>query len=704
MISVVEIIIKILMVAIAALVLWKLCRAGSTKQKLCVLAVCVILGIAAQMACTTMTPTLTETVSVEALNEMNPASGSNEILIKRFVVDGKEIDLPQPIEGKWFWCGSNYNWRSEWDSRQPDGVTREVVFEIPVGMAREIVFTCSEWNGKAVVTCLGTTTEVDTYRSETTTVPIPLPESASGKLIGQSGLRILIFAAALLVMSCVIYVIYRVWNKNPGNSRNWLRRNWVYFGCGAIAVFAFLYMRSISGLESFWNDEIWQIEFALRGTSVWEDLLLLHSTYYGSWAEDILTLWYRIVPWGVQYLLIPTQIATTAGIFFIGLTGKVLRNERTAITAAGVAAVSTNLILQSGFEFRSYGFVFLGCALALWQYCRMRCAGKLTWSNLILFGVFMWMPAGCHVFGVFFCVPFFFADLFLYFKKQLPIKAIWSYVITVVLYLPWLYNMICCKATSVEATWMGVPSLSALKSLLQFLTASNQTLYLLFWIGLCAAIFGLFASRASLTPTAVCEMVTAVIPCFVVGFVFVYGKYINTTATMWMERYFVCLFPCVVVLIALALDSILALLKDKRMVSACICAAIVLSVGLQTLPAMKSQVAGGYPGYQSFQKAADWFYTKKDYCYNDSTLIIYAPDAPYRAWQEYCLTKQGVRDPLQVVSQYDLQADDLEGMRVVYVYYEHIGFFDWTKYLLKEAGLQQSANDTSLKIATYVKQ
>lgn len=703
MILMAERIVKILVLITILLFLLKQLRIRGFKQVAGLLIVIAVFGVGA-LKCSTMAPSLKELVTIEALGEKSTDSGADEILLAGFLVDGEEISISRPSEGKWFWAGSYYMWRNEADSRQPAGTTRKVSFEIPVGWDRKVAVKTSAWSGKAAISCLDMVTEVDAYGTDNQVTYVSLPKTNSEKLMAQACIRIAAFAVAFAAASGLFYAVCLLWRKDPSKSKVWLTQNKANVGCALIAFAAFVFMRSFSNLESFWLDEIAEIGFSMDTTSALKALLVLHNSYYDSWAGDILSLWYRIAPWGASYLLIPTQIATAAGIYFIGLAGKVLRNERSAIVAAGIATVSTYLILQAGFEYRSYGFVFLGCSLAVWQYCRMRCAEKLTWKNIILFGIFMWMPAGCHVFGVFFCVPFFFVDLYLYIKGRLNIKAIWSYVITGTLYFPWLYNMFRYGSTSVTATWQGVPSLDAVRSLLQYLTSQNTILHLLFWIGLCLAIIRFIAFRDSCTESLICEFSVALIPCFVVGFVFCYGRFVNSTATMWMERYFSCLFPCIVLLITLAIDSILFAVKEKPAYAAGISAAIILSVAVQTLPTIKAEEANGYPARAKYQAAADWFYTQANVIYNDSTLILYCPVGTCESWEEYCLTKKGERDPLSVIRQSGVSEIDLQGKRLIYVYYEHTGIFDSTKQLLAELGFQETANNEQLKVATYTLQ
>lgn len=643
-------------------------------------------------------PRLTDPVTITALGEKNIVAQSDEVVLIGMIADDCEIEIGVPESGKWFW-GNNYMWRNENDLRQPDGTTRDIVFNMPVGWDRQIVFATNQSNGFVQIECLGNVQIIDTYSENMDSISVSLPRSNSKILIYQSVIDIFLFGFILcFTMRIVIFIVQR-FKINIYDIQQLHRKYNIHLVCGLISLIMFIIMVGFSRGENLWNDEIWQIWFSMENESMVNQLLFSHSTYYPSWASGILSLWYRVAPYGEEWLLLPLEISTALGVYILSLTSNRINGYRMAVLTAILGCISSNLIFQCAYEFRGYGFLFLSCCITLYIYIYCRSEQKINYKRLFLFGLALWLPTTFHIFGVFFCTGLVLTDLIYMVMKKLSLKWVLSYSVAIILYLPWFYNMLCYDVLNIDASWQGTPSLRGINSLLKYLTNYNNFCYALFWLGvalICVKICLAQKDKRNLFSFNFCLLIVLL---FVISFVYIYGKWINPTSTMWVERYFIVLFPLSIYLQALGSDILCDVFQKKEIVFA-ICLALMINMGIGTMYTLEKHSP---TSYQHFKEAADWFYTQQNVIYNDDTLIIYAPDAPAEAWQEYYTTKQGIRDPLEVVNQYTLNGENLQGKNLVYVYYEHIGMFGSTRELLESNDFYESANDEYLKIRTFVR-
>lgn len=648
----------------------------------------------------TQIPSMREPITITALNEMNVDSGNTEIMISGFRVDGKEYDVGRPLNGKWFWGGTNYMWRNEQDSRQPDGTTASVTLGIPVGQERTIKFTAGQWNGLAEVEYGGESQIIDTYAVNYQEQTIQISNSTSTAILTQVLKSVFIFCLILLLWCAATYWVLRYRQGHTQQFISYIAHHRFHFCLLAVSAIMFAVMVYFSADSDFWNDEIYQIAFSIENESVLQQLFSTHISYYPSLFDAVCAFWYRIAPYGERWLLLPTEVVTAAGVFFLGLAAEQIYEKRTALLTAVLAALSTNLIFQGGYEFRGYGFLFCCCCFCLWVYCKCRKNLDVSWKRLLLLGIALWLPTAFHVFGVFFSAGLVLTDTVYMLRKKLSFKWLYAYCISGFLYIPWLYNMICYDAMGIEATWQETPSVAAVISLLRYLSNDSALYFILFLIGIAWIFMRLYSCERVKETVSILHLAPLVTLCFVITFVYFYGVYISPTATMWMHRYFIVLFPCVILLEGLGANAICVALARKETV--CIlCAAIIANNMLESCQRLNQPSP---TSYQQFAEAADWFYAQQNTIYNNDTVIVYAPDAPYFAWQEYYATKQGLRDPLPIISQWTLAPDQIEDKSVVYVYYEHIGMFDTTRDILEKGGLSETANDDYRKICTFERQ
>lgn len=159
-------------------------------------------------------PILKESVSVTTLKEKNDASQAWDVIVDYIDTNYSERKIENPIEGKWAWWDGDYVWFDAWESMGVEP-TDTVVFELPVGNERAVVFKTTPRSGMAEISCMGITRQVDLFSEEWENLSVKLPPSENGvyrkdillrglAFAGLSVLTLLTVAAAAIVLNRMI--------------------------------------------------------------------------------------------------------------------------------------------------------------------------------------------------------------------------------------------------------------------------------------------------------------------------------------------------------------------------------------------------------------------------------------------------------------------------------------------------------------------
>ncbi len=148
-------------------------------------------------------PILKDQVTITALRERNDASLALDVIIHYIDSNYSERRIENPVEGKWAWWGGGYVWSEPWEEKGLEP-TDSIVFDIPVGDNRAIVFSTGPSCGTAEVSCMGISQKIDLYSAEEVYYPVQLPASKHADFIKDLGLRAAVFSC--LEVSIVILV------------------------------------------------------------------------------------------------------------------------------------------------------------------------------------------------------------------------------------------------------------------------------------------------------------------------------------------------------------------------------------------------------------------------------------------------------------------------------------------------------------------
>ncbi len=622
-----------------------------------------------------LTPSLTDEVSLLALNEKSGTSQGYEIVIDGFRVDGRDCPVDGVADGKWFWRGEQYMWRPETDPRQPEGVTRQVTVKVPAGWDRKILFSANEYRGAVEVTTANGTVRIDTAE----TAAVTIGRSSTRMLIAEQAVRLAVYGIVLLVAAAYMLLCIRSLCKYSleGSSSGLF-----YAGLVGVCGVSFIIMVVLGGKESFWRDEISLIGYICNTDSVLT-AMKTDIAWPPLW-KGIMFIWYRLVPYGERWLRLPAELCAVGGIWFVGLSGKKIGNQRTGMIAALLTAFAVVPQKRIAQDITCYGLVFLLAAVVTYLYLR-RTLSETEYSlrRQILFVAAMATAAYTHYFGFFLCGALFLVDCFEVIKKKLPIKRLIPYVVTGALYLPWLYFVI-FKQDGIHASyWQPKPALKDIPGFLRTLTGGLPILFHFFLLGITIAVIQVIFStglkkEASHHPVNICPPGFIIsVPATMFVCVFLYGKYIAIGNTFWVKTYFFVLMPCILLLCTATVEMMYQYLRAvpgdySRVLSSSVVILLMVVIGSASYSRKEAESTKTRDPYR---EPAEWVYSRGNDLYNPDELIIFAASSEVKryAWIDYYITQRGKRDSLDVRGRFISKEELLAYDKIVWIWADDFG-------------------------------
>lgn len=650
-------------------------------------------------------PPMTEEVTLTALGEKQEAAKGMEVYLSGYTVDGKSYISGKSleiVEGKWFWKGEIYTWRPETDTRQPEGTTRTVVLKIPVGWNRTLDFNSSQYRGKVEISTYEKQWTVDTYSEE---------GRINSEQIGRSRTTLLLLnQLRCLALYILVFLALSFWGirtvqwalEKPEQAREWLDRNSGKIAYGCIALVTFGLMVHYADRVSLWADELSQIAFSDGTIKEAINYCLSMKDCSPPLAEICSTIWYRIAPYGENWLLLPTILLSSLSVFLVGMICERLHGKYCGILAAIMFALSEKVWLNVAYEFRAYAYFIFFSALA--YYCHMRrVKGEKIFSfffSLSLVGLAM-----SHYFGMIACAFFFLADLYLLTRKQLKIKHALDYLLPGGISIFWLMAVFATtlqyKKTKDIMNYRPVPGFSNIRSMLQFLTGDFEIAYWILLAGIAAVLAGrIYQDKEQFNlKTFYLEFSTLEIVGTVI-LLLVYGNFVNKESTMWANRYFLGLLLHVIILSASVLYRITAIAKDRPAVQRIFCLFITFAFGLNCLSVISTSKSTSHP----YREAADWIYSQNNFIFNNDTMIILGggnAGSIVDGFITYYITRQGRRDLINVIDQNCIEnKNEILDYSKIYIQYSHHSVLPDVQVILDEYYTLES-DRKDIKVRVY---
>lgn len=675
----------------------------------CVL-ICALLLFCAVLAhvVSNCVPPLTDQVTLTALGEKRAESSAAEVVLSGFTIDEKHYSAGESLKiesGHWFWRGDAYCWRIETDLRQPDGMTRGIEASIPVGVDRTLDFQSDIWSGFVEITSVQGTQIFDTY-SEGGIVSASIGSSQTHMLMLDQLYHIALFALILLGSAAVIGQSFWYLARYPDKARNWSDQHSGKLLYGGMAVFVFVLMFHYADSSSLWNDELYHISVGTDISLAIQNCLNMvdiSPPLYGICAA----IWYSIAPYGEQWLLLLSIVPVVISIYVMGLIGERLKGKNCGVLAAALLAFSTTVWGYVAFDFRPYAFTLFFCTLSL--YCHVqRNTMERDFIWRISYSVALTGLAMSHYFGMLACGLFFLCDLILVCRKKKIWKILLSYLLPGAISIIWLsmiyVTVLQHKDTGAIASWYAIPTFSSVAELFNFLTGNFNISFWLAVLGVASGIvclWNLFVKREKWKWDKFYQAFSVGVITITITVLVLYGNFINTTSTMWQERYFIYLIPFVSILSALAITSFFRTSNEDGAKGTE--REKIFGIFLSLLVAANCIVAAPTCGvtYQPFRQAADWLYTQANTIFNQDTVIITTINFE-KGWSNYYIEREGRRDALNVINQYICSPEALLQYNRIYLQYSHIAVSEWLQAYLDE-NYTLELDDTSVQIRSYVR-
>jgi hypothetical protein len=639
-------------------------------------------------------PPKTERISLTARGEKNINSLDDEIVLLRINAGKKEIIL-NPVKGKWFWRGSQYMWRNKQDKRQPDGTTKTVFFDIPIGRNRNITFLYFAYGGIVDVSLSGKNHRIDTYSSGEYEKKYYLDNSENSKLVAEYFRKLIYFIIITILLISIFINIY----KYRYYIKQYLLKNIFYIILFSLSLMMFLSMFSVSDKCSFWHDELCSLGISISPLNeIFKAVLLQPLSLF----PFIGHAWYKIIPFGEINMRLLPEIIMTLTVYFMGLVTKEILGKRAAIFAALLTATSTYLA-RFGNNFYAYPLYVLCCIFLIWIYTiRIKEHYHEKKIHIFLYGISL--AAFVYSLPIGFPIPFtlFVFDIILWIKRKIHIKIFISYLLASILYAPFVVAVLMANKVDFFNFWPGPPN-----SVMEFINVykeimNNNKYYICFYGISVVLLITNIIMKKKMTVRYFILFLCLTIPLSMMGMFYIYSHYINPKGSLWYGRYFICFFPMIAITCAYSIDEICVLISRKNKFlrrNAFLIFSILLCIKFPTLYRDLSY----YPQYyrENFKDGINWLRSQND-IYHPTTAVrctIGFYLLANKALNEFYILHQGIAraDPFNMLEDIPLETKTYER---IYVFSPHGAYitYEIQKLLEEKYSLVSEINELSMKV------
>lgn len=636
-------------------------------------------------------PLPTDKVTVTATGEKNPQASKNEVSIKGYLVGGKEYQIKNPSEGKWFWQGDVYKWRNEEDPRQPEGTTRSITLNIPYGKDRAVQFYANKWNGIVEVTYHENSQRYDLFSAkDTEVIAAPVGDTESIALYLVKLVRLLLFAGLTLVL--IAYPCFVVAKFGNEHVKSFLHAHWSQLVYMLLAVCCFIVMVNNSEKASFWADEIWSLGWYYLG----------HPAPQGVYAL-LYDLWFFLMPYGQEYLLIISEIFAAMSVYIAGSIGELSNGKRCGVIMSTLFASSFSVMIQGGSEFRPYALLLFCASGLLYYFIKKQKEAYQKRSTLIIYTVFLVLTMDAHPFGFVFAGLLMIFDFVLILLKRVKPIGLIEFLMPGIYAAYWLSALNTNEMSVYGGGWAEKPSLRGTVSILKSLCNSSDILLSLFFVGLSISLIYLFDRviwKGSNFWGSYGLLMLVLAPGLLFFLTFLYS-YIFNGASVFVSRYFTVLMPIIAFFIAIAINAIIEafskiMLPHSKGTVTCTlsCILILCVLNWNMLPNVYAY------DREDFRGSAEYLMSQND-IYTSSTICLVYGNEYHNAGFDYYLTQKGKRDPINHVSAWSEIPDNLFEYKTIYCIYHHRSQPDPTRFL--ERGYIEAESIKSLALKKYVK-
>ena len=624
-------------------------------------------------------PVMKDEVTLIAIGNEDTSSFEQQVELMGYTIDGvyyNALDHLKIIEGHWLWTDKTLCWYSTMNNRLLYPVSNQLVLEIPVGYNRTLEFVADAFHGHIEILTKKGEWIVDTYAPTETIISVQIGQSSRSLLVLE-GLRIAIsfFLFFFILFICVIILLKYIFKSIEDIC--WIEKYKGRLMYGSIALITLIVMFHFADKISLWADEMHQIGIT-NGTIV----KAVHSCLIMEEVSPplpliIYTLWYHLAPYGEEFLLLVPMILIALSIYLVGRIGELLQGRCCGILAAILIASSSIIWIDAAYEYRSYPFLIFFSCLSLYCYVLRNIKKKFLYD--VLWSIATGGLAMSHYFGMIACAAFFVGDIYLLCKKELSWRIIIPYIVIGSVSGIWLGLVVSSVLENGQVagviSWQPVPGMNNIRELLYFISGNETITYVLL---LLAVSYAFCYRKKSKIQFWECYYLLFMAINIIVTILLLYlwGN-VNTSHTMWANRYFFALVPYSCILSALFIGYYMKQ-DTRRMKVVCLALGLYLSINCCINVTALTSV-------HPYREAADWVYSQSpDIYYTDTIVMHFSVATVTDGWSDYYLTRQGKRDKLNVVRYGDISGEEILNYNKIYALTLNMGYPEPMKQFLDD--------------------
>ena len=478
-------------------------------------------------------------------------------------------------------------------------------------------------------------------------------------------------------------------------NKAFIKKHGFHLGLIFISLAQFIFLVSLAGIKSLWYDDIYQLFFSWnRSLEEAFEIVLKVDLNPPLW-PFLSFLWLKIAPYGTVWLKLPSIILTVAAGYIFGLSLKEVFNKKVGLLGALIFSISPYIVLECAYTFRAYGLFLFASSLIVYAYIKK--TKNPSVKNRILFGISVFILAFTHYFGAFLCVFLGAFDLILAIKKKQKFHFFIEYVIVAILELAWLIPQISTINVALSNFWPPRPTalsgLGLLRAFLHNSIFSTAIFCILFFVFIAILVTRMIKRGFSVifSPSLYFRLVFLLTPLLMIAAIIVYCN-INTKSSLWVYRYFLCLYPMImfffVSTLFFTIKAICLKIKGK-IGSICKIGVISVFIGLLTVNYSIHIVKDTFTVYEPFEQSAETIMSEQE-IKDGKYVIVYSTANCGRGWMYYLSQNNKVNtdnialvDNTDYVDNKDKLLTAMSRCKTVYIYAEHL-FSDTDRDRLQE--------------------
>lgn len=465
---------------------------------------------------------------------------------------------------------------------------------------------------------------------------------------------------------------------------SFLKKHGFHIGLLTISLAHLIFLIAFAGVKSLWHDDIYQLFFSWDRSFKDSFATVLRTDLNPPLWPFISFLWLKIAPYGTAWLKLPATVMTVAAGYVFGLSLKEVFDKRMGLFGAFVFAVSPLIVLESAYTFRAYGLYLFASSLLIYAYIRKTKYPSV--QNRVFFGCSVFLISFSHYFGAFLCVFLGAFDLILAIRKKQKFNFFIEYVIVALLELAWLIPQITTITDALSDFWPPTPTLKSAMEMIRTFLHNSRNLSVIFWV--LVAVFAVIIIRTLIKKgfselfehSLYFRLVFILTPLLMISATVIYCN-INPKSSLWVYRYFFCLYPMIMFFLVSMLYAVIKELCMKikghlglavKISSLCLIAVMML---INYGKWMKKEI---YVIYEPFEHAANVIMAEQEIKDGESVIVYNTTDCG-RGWMYYLSRNHKVNTDNISLMDNTNYADDKNALLssmsecdTVYIYAEHL--------------------------------